>query len=170
MALRAKLLLGLDVLYDGANGVGSISFPIQSSYGTSFSQGTGAGQADRLYQARRTIAASGTDDLDLAGTLTDVLGQTLTFVKIKAIMVSAAAGNTNNVVLGGAASNGFTTWTGAATDKVVIRPGGTFALIAGQGDAAGYAVTATTGDLLRVANSGAGSTVTYDIVVVGTSA
>ena len=33
--------------------------------------------------------------------------------------------------------------------------------------AAGYAVTAGTGDILKVANSGAGTGVTYDIVIVG---
>jgi hypothetical protein len=36
-------------------------------------------------------------------------------------------------------------------------------------DAAGYAVTATTADILRVTNGGAGTSVVYEIVILGTS-
>ncbi|MGL5908611.1 MAG: hypothetical protein ACRCZP_01335, partial [Phycicoccus sp.] len=90
-------------------------------------------------------------------------------VKVKAIVIAAAAGNTNNVVVGGAATNGFTSWVGAATHTVTVRPGGVLALFTGPADANGYAVVAGTGDLLRVANSGAGTPVSYDLLVIGTS-
>ncbi|MFD7413528.1 hypothetical protein [Kitasatospora purpeofusca] len=131
--------------------------------------GTGLGQADRLWTATRTIAASGTDDLDLNGTaLTDALGATVAMARVKGLIVAAAAANTNNVVVGGAATNGFVSWVGSATDKVVVRPGGVLALFCQ--DATGYALTAATADLLRIANSGSGSTVTYDITVIGCSA
>ena len=53
---------------------------------------------------------------------------------------------------------------------MVVRPGATFAVFAGQADSAGYAVTATTADLLHVANSSSGTSVTYDVIVIGTSA
>ena len=46
-----------------------------------------------------------------------------------------------------------------------MQPGGTLLLVAPN--AAGYAVTAGTGDLLKVANSGGSTGVTYDIVIVG---
>ena len=36
--------------------------------------------------------------------------------------------------------------------------------------AAGYAVAAGSTDVLRVANSSSGTTVTYDITIIGTSA
>jgi hypothetical protein len=92
-------------------------------------------------------------------------GATLTFTKIKAILVKAAEGNTNNVVVGGAASNGWVGPFGDVSDTVAVKPGGTLLLVAPN--AAGYAVTAGTGDILKVANSGAGTGVTYDIVIVG---
>ncbi|MFD0347335.1 hypothetical protein ACFQ0M_17265 [Kitasatospora aburaviensis] len=130
--------------------------------------GTGAGQADRLWTATRTIAASSNEDLDLNGTaLTDALGAAVAMARIKGLIVAASSANTNNVVVGGAASNGFITWVGSATDKVSVRPGGVLALFCT--DATGYAVTAATGDLLRVANSGSGTSVTYDITVIGCS-
>ena len=103
-----------------------------------------------------------------AGVLVDVFGATVTFARIRAIAVSAAASNTNNVVVGGAASNQFATWAGAATHTVTVRPGGLFCVA--NTDATGYAVTAGTGDLLRIANSGAGTSVVYDIILIGASA
>lgn len=131
--------------------------------------GTGAGQADRMFTDRRTIVASGTDDLDLAGVLLDAFGAVVTFARIKGLLISAAIGNTNNVVVGGAgAGTQFATWLGAATEKVVVRPGGF--LMLGARDATSYVVTPGTGDVLRVANSGAGTPVTYDVVLIGASA
>lgn len=130
--------------------------------------GTGANQADKLYADSNTLAASANTDVDLAGSLTDVLGAALTFAKVKAIFLRAATGNTNNVVLGGAASNAFVGPFGAAAHTISVSPGGFLGIIAP--DSAGWTVTAGTGDLLRIANSGAGSTVTYDVVIIGTSA
>jgi len=128
--------------------------------------GTTAGKADLVFADTRTLAASANENIDLAGSLTDAFGATLTFVKVVAIYIKAADGNTNNVVVGWAASNGFVTPFGAATDTVKVGPGGTFLLT----NDAGFAVTAATGDLLKIANGGSGTPVTYDIVVVGRSA
>lgn len=132
--------------------------------------GTGAGQADLVFSDTRTIAASSNDDLDLAGGLTDAHGATLTFARVKALIVTASASNTNTVVVGGDATNTFLTWVSAEGDSVVLRPGACLALFAGQADATGYAVTASTGDLLRITNGSSGSTVDYDIVIIGASA
>ncbi|AZM46570.1 hypothetical protein DMB38_12775 [Streptomyces sp. WAC 06738] len=133
------------------------------------SSGTAAGQADKVFHDRRTLTASATEDLDLAGVLLDAFGGTITFVKIKGLFVAAAAGNTNSVVIGAAAA---TPWAALlnSTGTLTLRPGASFGAFAGAADAAGYAVGAGTADLLKVANSGAGSSVTYDVVIVGTSA
>lgn len=127
-----------------------------------------ATQADRLFTDNRTLSASASEDLDLAGVLTDAFGATLTFARIKGLVIKAATANTNNVIVGNAASNGFITWCGGATNTVTVRPGGVFALWAP--DATAYAVTAGTGDLLHIANSGAGTSVTYDVILIGASA
>jgi hypothetical protein len=130
------------------------------------SSGVGASQADRLFTDTRTIAASGTDDLDLAGVLLDPLGAVLTFARIRGLLVAAAAANTNNVVMG-VGTNPVTTILGGTTPTLNIRPGGIMLLTAP--DVTGYAVTAATADILRFANSGAGTGVTYDIVLWGAS-
>jgi hypothetical protein len=144
--------------------------PLNYRNRVSLTSGTGAGQADLVFSDTRTIAASGDDDLDLAGGLTDANGNTLTFARVKALIVTAAAGNTNNVLVGGDATSTFLTWVVAEPDAVILRPGASLALVAGVADATGYAVTATTGDLLRITNSAGSTSVTYDIVIVGSSA
>lgn len=128
-----------------------------------FTNGTGANQAGQVFADQRTTDDTG-EDLDLAGTLTNAFGETITFTAIKAIVIRASSSNTLNVVVGAGGANSFVGWVGDASDTIVIRPGGTFALIAP--DATGYAVTAGTGDLLKVAASAAGN-ITYDVVIVG---
>lgn len=168
MTLTAKMAARISGSQNNPLDLGSGVYPLSLAAVVDLATGTGAGQADRLFTDRRTIAASGTDDLDLAGSLVDAFGATLTFARVKALYVSAAAANVNNVLVGGAASAQFLTWLGSATDKVVVRPGG-FLLLAAT-DATAYAVTATTADLLRIANSSSGTSVTYDIAIVGCSA
>jgi hypothetical protein len=129
-----------------------------------FLTGGGADQANFVFADTRTLAASATENLDLAGGLTDAFGQALTFASIKAILVKAAAGNTNNVVIGGAASNAFLLF-GDATDTLAIPPDG-FALIVAPG-AAGFPVAAGTGDILKMANSGGSTSVEYEIILLG---
>lgn len=146
--------------------LGSSSFPLRVSASHTLANGTGADQIGSMFSDQRTLTASATEELDLAGVLTDLYGQTITFTKIRAILIKAAAANANNVLVGGAASNAFSTFLGDATDVIVIRPGGTLLLVAP--DATGYAVTAGTGDKLKIANSAGGTSVVYDIVLLGT--
>lgn len=126
--------------------------------------GTSADQANNIFTDTRTLTASSTEDLDLAGVLTNAFGATLTFTKIKGIIIEASSANTNNVLVGGDA-NGLAGWVGNVNDLIVVRPGGIFAIYAP--DSTGYAVTASTGDILQIANSSSGTSVTYNIIVIG---
>ena len=135
----------------------------------SLTNGTGAGNADKIFTDRRTLAASGTEDLDLAGVLLDAFGAAITWARVKGIFISAAAANTNNVVVGAAAATQWATLLNA-TGTLTLRPGSSICAIAGPADATGWAVTAGTGDLLKVANSAGSTSVTYDIVIIGASA
>ena len=128
--------------------------------------GSGDLQATQLYTAKRTLAASANESLDLNGTaLENLFGDAVALTKVKALLIIADSANVNDVVFGPAAANGFVTPFNAAADRIKVKPNG-FALLVAP-DANGYAVTAGTGDLLYVANSGAGSSVTYTIVVIG---
>jgi hypothetical protein len=131
--------------------------------------GTTINKADKRWiSAARSLGASTSENLDLAGSLTDQFGATITFARIKLLIVqliTATAGYTLEV--GGAASNAASTFFGDATDKLIIRGGGFGILYAP--DATAYAITAGTGDILKVNNPNAAG-ITYNIELVGASA
>jgi hypothetical protein len=147
---------------------GTTAVPFSLYRRTSLLTGVAANQADKIYTVSNTIAASGTATLDLAGAVTDVFGVTFTIVKLKMLIVRAAAANTNNVVFGPAAANGVTGLFSGTTPTISVMPGGLFAWAAPGTTAP--TVVAATGDLLTFTNSSSGSSVTYDVTVVGTSA
>lgn len=165
MAQTSNLLVEFASTLSSVLDHGTATFPAKLSGSYTLANGTGANQAQTVFSDQRTLAASTAEDLDLSGTLTDAFGATIAFTKVKAICVKAAAANTNDVEVGGQATNGFSTIFSDASDVVLVKPGGMFALIAP--DANGYAVTAGTGDLLQITNGGAGTSVTYDVVIVG---
>lgn len=129
--------------------------------------GTGANSADLCFHDQRTLAASANEDLDLAGSLAGPFGASQVFVELRAIMIKAASGNTNNVRVTRPASNGVPLFL-AASDGIDVPPGGVF-LWSCPADGK-VTVTASTGDLINIANSSSGTSVTYDVVIVGTSA
>ena len=164
--VQADLQASLIGTYSGSNSLGSVAFQFNQQVRQQFSPGVAVGKADKLFAATRTLAASGSEGLDLAGGLSDPFGQPVTFARVKAVYIKAAAANANSVVLGGAATNTFLGPFAAATDKLSIAPGGSLLLIH---PGTGWTVTAGTGDILSIANSGAGASVAYDIVLIGTS-
>lgn len=167
MPLSTTIDLGVNATLTTALDLVTASAPLAYSKRISLATGTGANQADRVWSDTRTIAASGTEDLDLAGVLTDAFGAAFTLAKVKAVLITAAAANTNSVRVIRPAANGVPIFL-AASDGLDVVPGGAFLWVAPS--AAAVAVTAATGDLLTVANSGSGTSVTYDVVIIGTSA
>lgn len=167
MALTTTITTKISASQTAANDLGTSSFPVDYRDIVNLTSGTASNQADLLFTDQRTIAPSGTEDLDLAGSLVDALGNTLTFVTVKTIMIKAASGNTNNVTVSPAAVNGFLGPFNAAADLISVSPDGMM-LVHAPGT--GWTVTPSTGDLLTIANSGSGTSVTYDVIIVGTSA
>lgn len=170
MALSTNVRVSISAKRSSTLDLGSSDDNISRSLAISLASGTAAGQADRIYQKTHTIAASGTVDIDLAGGVTDPDGATFSFVKVKGLYVEAAAANTNNVVVGGAASAQWVGPFGAGTHTLAVRPGGCELICVGEGDLNAYGVTATTADTLRLTNSGAGTSVIAYVLIWGTSA
>jgi hypothetical protein len=166
MSLTTKIIARIQAQHIKTLDLASGLVPLDKDGTINLTTGTASGSADLIFHDTRTLAASATEDLDLAGSLADAYGTTLTFVKIKAVMVVAATGNTNSVQVTRPASNGVVLFI-AAGDGISLAAGEVF-LWASPG--AGKTVTAATGDLLTVTNSAAGTPVTYDVVIIGTSA
>lgn len=142
--------------------------PLTKEWITTFSNGTGLNQADLIAWDTRTLSAAN-EDLDLAPlAFNDPFNAAITFARIKGIVVYAYSTNTPNVVVGAAAANAWATMFNA-TGTWTGHPGSLFAAF--NPTAAGWAVTAGTGDLLRIANSSGGTpSAQYDIVLLGASA
>ena len=130
--------------------------------------GTGANQANLIFRDQRTLGATTSENLDLAGSLTDAYGSTITFARVKLIYVKAATANGGNIIVGGAAANTFVGPFADATDKVKIPAGGMFQVA--DAGATGWVVTAGTGDILKVENDDGAEAGTYDIIIIGASA
>jgi hypothetical protein len=144
------------------------TYALNQTWSTPLTTGTGANQADKLYTASITLGPSAGQDIDLAGVLTDPFGVALSFVKVKVVAIKASAANTNNVNVSRPAANGLT-WFLATSDGFGMGPGEIF-IRSSPGTAGLGTVAAGTADLIRVDNGGAGTSVTFDIIIIGTSA
>lgn len=166
MDLYGRIYSGIDLTYVGDADVGSLTQRLPDvTAAHAITTGTGANQANALFTDTRALAASGSENLDLASGLTNAFGTTLVIAAVKAIRVRADASNGGNIVVGGAATNAFTGPFGDATDTLSIPAGGQVLLV--NPTAGGWAVTAGTGDILKVANSDSGAAASYTIEIIG---
>ena len=166
---RAAVTTSIQLMVKGdltaTSGLAASSAPSIVQRTLALANGVSAGQADMVWSDRRQIAASTTEDLDVDdGGLTDAFGTTFTIAKLKILVIVADGSNTNNLVVLGDANSVPILDTAAAT--IDVEPGGILVIAS---PAAGYAVTASTGDIVQVANGGGGSVVDYDVLIIGTS-
>lgn len=173
MSITAEIKASLSVNQAGSNSFSSGPYwAALLEFSQAFANGAGANQADIAYVAERTVATGANDDIDLAGVLTDALGATVAAAELVALFVINRAkdgtANTTTLTIGNGGINSVVGFLGAAAHTVgPLRPGGIMMLA--SPDAAGIgAVTAGTGDILRVANS-AGATAKYQIGILARS-
>lgn len=167
MALSANVKVSINATLTKTADFESASSAIAHALSLAFTDGVAAGNADRIFKDTRTLAASATEDLDLSSTLTNIYGEAVAFADVRAILITAAAANTNNVNVTRPAANGLPLFL-AASDGIAIRPGGAFLWVAP--DATGIPVTAGTGDLLTITNSAGSTGVDYSVTIIGASA
>ena len=139
-----------------------------------FTFGTGGFQTDLFYNTGGSLNTGGTT-YDLAGSLTDVYGNTLTFAEIS-FMLFLNKSTSGNLLVGPTGSNQFAPMFNGASNGLIVYPGATdssgtvipgVALI-GTPNSGGYAVTAGTGDNLKLAAST--GTITFEMWLFGRSA
>lgn len=139
------------------------------TYSGSTTNGTGAaGTADLIYALQTTIAGGGNTTFDLAGSLADWFGTTISMVRVKTIFCALSTATTASSIAFGNATNPLINWISAATSTIKILNGGCF-LLASTG-ATGYAVTAATGDIVKILNNDGSNTATINVVFIGSSA
>lgn len=167
MTLNTRFNLATSFDMSTALDLGTDTFAGRFVSDITLADGAGASAANLVFADTRTITASATDSLDLAGGgLLDPQRNTLVFARIKGLFVRASAANNaaNNVVVTRPAANGVPLFT-AAGDSLALRAGEVFTWISPT--ASGVAVTAGTGDLIDFVNSAGTNSVTYDVVIIG---
>jgi len=156
--------------YTSTNDVGgSVIMPVSVSTTVSFTSGTGANNADQLWQDQNAaLGTSATDAIALSPAIASgaPFGIALTMVEMKGIYLRSATANTDNIELGG--NTNAVPLFGAVADFMYLPEGGVF-LWASPPDG-GITVTNTTGEFLDVTNSSGSVTASYDIIVWGASA
>ncbi len=130
--------------------------------------GTVVNEQDLLwYDIGRTLAASASENLDLAGSLSDPFGDTITMAKLKGIYIHNKNTTAGDVLQFGNNAAHVPLFS-AVTTSFDIGPGATFFWL--DPSLAGVTVTAGTGDIISLAETGAANTLTFDIAIWGTSA
>lgn len=174
-ALNTRLALSLVATFQKTAVMGSVpNDPLTLNKIIEYANGNGAGAADKLYYAERTIGASSNETLDISGGITDNVGNTFTIARVKMLLIiaepsdPAATKNTNDVVVGAAAATQWAALLGT-TGTLTLKPGAVSLHAAGIADATAWVATGGASDNLKVANGGAGTSVTYQIVIVGAS-
>jgi len=170
--LKSTLALTLSALRIKASGLAPTRRKINSGDGqmpncvTTVTSGTGSQQVNQEYLATRSVLTTANDDIDLSGSLTDDDGETITFTKIKKIIVAITdADGTKKLYVGpkGVSNPFIGPWAGGQGATVYEE---VFEFQLWINSFAGWTVTAGTGDILRIHNP-TGSTITYTLYLEG---
>lgn len=133
-----------------------INFPPNNT----FSHGTGANQADNRWEKTAELAATSVT-FDLTGGVTDKFGNTLTFTKVKSLIIHNASTTVgDNLTLTGDFFD--TNFTSASTFSHVLGPLGIYAV---SSPGVGLSVASGTSDAVKI-DAGA-NTITYLVSVLG---
>lgn len=153
--------VSLSGTFSSADDLTTVSQSIGISVQQSWTNGTDSNQANQFYSDQITASASA-ESIDLAGSLTDVFGSTITFTKVRGLYVRNRATTTAfDLTIAG---NFMTTSViGGSSQNLVLEPGGVLLLTA---PVDGYVVTAATADVISF-DPGA-NTVTFDVAIYGT--
>lgn len=162
--LASELTMQLNLTYLDTDDLNTSRGNLFHTLVDTLTTGTTANKADMLWYDVRLVDAAA-EDLNIDAQ-TDAFGNTVAFVEIVGLFIhNTSTTSTEILKVGGAAGNQLINWVANSSDIVQIGPDGVL-FIWNPIDA--YAVTAGTGDLLKI-DPGA-ATITYEIIVIGRSA
>ena len=150
VSLSASINISISATHVNALDLGNVTDSVSRTISQAFANGAGANQANKFYHDQIDIAASGSTTLDLSGSLTDGLGQTVTIAELKALIVKN--NSTGDKLTMGDATNPVGIF-GADAHTIDIFPGGVFAMTWPTAD--GLAIAAGVSDELKFAHEGA---------------
>ena len=164
MAVVSKVDCRIEATETGTADLGTPKMAHVFQYLLSLASGTASNQSDLVWSDERTLAGT-TENIDLRGALTSQLsGAAVNFVEITFLAIWVKTTTSGYVLKAGGDTNSAPFFQ-ATNDIVKIGAGGVFVL---GSPVDGYAITAGTGDILKL-DSGS-DTITYQILVLGRSA
>jgi hypothetical protein len=147
----------------GTADIGTPQILVDLTKSMDFAPGTSSiGQSDILLQKTYTVAASGNTNIDVMGAIQDALGATINAAEIVAAYFEADTANVNDVIVTRPATNGVPLFNNASAG--INLGANDFSLRTYRN---GVTVVAGTGDLINIANGGAGTSVTVKVVLIG---
>lgn len=158
--LTGSLTGASDAFSIGANSLDAITI--------SYTSGTGDNQANQWYVLQRTVTAGGNTDLDLAATLTNRFGQTITFAKVRTLILKlrSKTASTDYLQVGPqGVTNGWQgPWSAVDADSWIRVD--SLLILDNPTDNGIGAVTSGSADVLRLNCPGANN-VTVDVLIFG---
>lgn len=156
MALKTELELIFRGRETIAHDTGPLNKVHELLYSLDLPDGSTSGKANKIWSDVRTL--DGTEDIDIAGGLTDVSGATITMTTFNGLLVW---NKTSGVLtIGGDASAALDIYADSS-DALEVQAGGLFAWVAPN---AGVTVGAGTSDVLQISTATAGD---YLIILFG---
>lgn len=161
--VNAAISVHISAKQTGVADLGTAGILVDLSKEMDFTPGTAnVGQADILLEKTYTIAASGNTNIDVAGAIADALGTVIAAAEIVALYFEADGTNVNDVIVTRPATNGVPIYS-AVSSGISLGPND-FSLRTYRN---GIAVVAATGDLINLANGGAGTSVKVKVIAIG---
>ncbi|MCH8992603.1 MAG: hypothetical protein IIA44_12770 [Acidobacteria bacterium] len=170
-SLSLDIKASLSWLFEDQLDLSAISDAAKLEYSEGFADGTSANQVDKLWHDERTLTSGFGENLDLTALTNVIFGSTvtITFVKVKAVLIINMSTTSGDDLLVGGAGFSADAWSppfnGDQNAKVSVPAGSTLLLV---NKIDGWAVTDGSDDKLRVENT-SGNSVNYRIAIVGTS-
>lgn len=167
MASQARYSINIIAARQGTGELGEAIYRPIYTLNAAFAEGTAANQFNNVWaDANRTLAATTGEQLDLSGTLTNSLGETIDFTKVRTLIVQNDSTHTScTLSVGPGTTNGVTTIWSGTTPTETVRPNGGMT-IKHSPDVTGFAVTAGSADTIRIYNNGS-TTATYTVMAIG---
>lgn len=127
-----------------------------------WANGTGADQADHVYERRATLtqSASVTFDVTASGGLLDVFGTTTNLARIKAVYIQNDSATAANLTVGGT--------NAIVGGGLTLRPAALF--MAACADATAYPAANGSTDTIILTNASASVSAIYHIIIIGATA
>ena len=130
---------------------------------TSFANGSGANQASGQYTANGTLADEAAVSFDFSGALTDVFGQTITWTKLKLLMISNEGTDSSLKITGNLWEN---IAGNVSLSQLDINPGSIY--LQTWMDANGEAIVGAANDVITLTHASDGDDpITYRIIALG---